>query len=390
MASRAASQLLRRRQGGDGVGDELLDSFRRDPRKRSGFFLPALVQNGRDIVAVAHSLLDGVARRHRVAPIVEQLAHEQCVGALTPQASPLTIFGQLGPDGFEQSRVDDRRVLAGIALVAMVYVAEINSVAQHIGQWPIGESSAPIVRPEERVCFRVTIPLSRKSRCNADNEFKVEIAREDQPRRRRLFLFDDQFAVPDFGAQRDHAPDPKALSSMRRSCRGCARPWQRWPTRTPRIANAAADGDAAHNGSWPDIRADFELDDRDRGRTGPQAFSPAPGAAPRRQSRSARAGIAQPRRRLIPLRQPRCRRSVRLRGRQHRRRWLIAHRHAASRTGGRVAGAAEGLGAARTRILAGGLREMQAFVTDHACGLQTQSPVAGGASAMRTSGCQSR
>src|SRR5271155_3908802 len=56
---------------------------------------------------------------------------------------------------------------------------------------------------------------------------------------------------------------------------------------------------------------------------------------------------------------------------------LIAHRHAASRTGGRVAGAAEGLGAARTRILAGGLREMQAFVTDHACGLKTQSPVAG-------------
>src|ERR1700678_3678565 len=89
------------------------------------------------------------------------------------------------------------------------------------------------------------------------------------------------------------------------------------------------------------------------------------------------AGIALPRRRLIALRQPRCRRSVRLRGRQHRRRWLIAHRHTASRTGGRVAGAAKGLRAARTRILPGGLREMQAFVTDHACGLQTQSPVAG-------------
>ena len=56
---------------------------------------------------------------------------------------------------------------------------------------------------------------------------------------------------------------------------------------------------------------------------------------------------------------------------------LIVHRHAASRTGGRVADAAEGLGAARTRFLAGGLREMQALVTDHACGLQTQSPVAG-------------
>src|SRR5271157_3158521 len=56
---------------------------------------------------------------------------------------------------------------------------------------------------------------------------------------------------------------------------------------------------------------------------------------------------------------------------------FVAYRPSTSRTGGRVAGAAEGLGAARTRILAGGLREMQAFVTNHACGLQTQSPIAG-------------
>src|SRR5271157_1787509 len=56
---------------------------------------------------------------------------------------------------------------------------------------------------------------------------------------------------------------------------------------------------------------------------------------------------------------------------------LIAHRHAASRTGGRVAGAAEGLCAARTQILAGGFREMQAFITNQACGAEARSPVAG-------------
>src|SRR5271166_5433520 len=54
------------------------------------------------------------------------------------------------------------------------------------------------------------------------------------------------------------------------------------------------------------------LADRDRGRTGRQAFSPALGAAPRRQSRPARrrrrpaAHRAPARRRLIPLHQPKC------------------------------------------------------------------------------------
>ncbi len=216
--------LLRRRQGADGVEDDPLDSFRRDPRERSGFFLPTLVQNGRDIIAVAHSLLDGVARRHRVAPIVEQLAHEQGVGALTPQASPPTIFGQLGLNRFEQSRVDDRRVLAGIALVAMVDLADVHSIAQHMGQWPIGESSAADCAAGGKRSLSgddpplAQVPLQRRQRS------KVEIAREDQPHRRRFFLVDDQFAVPDFVAQWEPRRRPKGpFSSMRRSCRGCAR-----------------------------------------------------------------------------------------------------------------------------------------------------------------------
>jgi hypothetical protein len=59
-------------------------------------------------------------------PIVEQLVHEQGVGALTPQTSLPTIFGQLALNCFEQSRVDDRRVLAEVALVAMVAFTRCN------------------------------------------------------------------------------------------------------------------------------------------------------------------------------------------------------------------------------------------------------------------------
>ena len=71
--------LFHRRQSIDGVEDDSLDSFRRDPWERSGFFLPTLFQNARDIIAVAHSLVDGVGRSDRVAPIVEQLPRKQAL-----------------------------------------------------------------------------------------------------------------------------------------------------------------------------------------------------------------------------------------------------------------------------------------------------------------------
>jgi len=56
---------------------------------------------------------------------------------------------------------------------------------------------------------------------------------------------------------------------------------------------------------------------------------------------------------------------------------VAAHRPATSRTGRRVAGAAEGPGATRARSLAGGFGKMQPFVTDYARGFQTWSPIAG-------------
>jgi hypothetical protein len=127
--ARPKLKLRQWRQAADGVENDALDGFRRDPRKRSGFFLPTLIQNARDIIAVAHSFLYGVGRRHRVAPIIEQFTYEQSVGALTPPAALLTILGQLSLDRFEQARVDDRRMLAAIALIAMVDLAEVHSVA---------------------------------------------------------------------------------------------------------------------------------------------------------------------------------------------------------------------------------------------------------------------
>ena len=202
----------------------MLDGLSGDPRNRSGLFLSTLGGDARDIVPIADPLLDRIARRHRIAPIVEQLTHEQGVGALTRQASPLAIFGQLGLNCFEQSRVDDRRVLAGIALVAMVDLADVHWVAQHIGQGPIGESSAADCTAGGKCSLSGDDPPLAQVPLQCRQRSKVEIAREDQADRRSFFLYDDQFAVPDLVAQRNHAADPKGPSSSRlRSCRGCAR-----------------------------------------------------------------------------------------------------------------------------------------------------------------------
>ena len=86
------------------------------------------------------------------------------------QASLPTIFGQLGLNRFEQSRVDDRRVLAGIALVEMVDLADVHSIAQHMGQWPIGEGSAADFAAGGKCSPSVIIPRSRKSCCSADSD----------------------------------------------------------------------------------------------------------------------------------------------------------------------------------------------------------------------------
>jgi hypothetical protein len=63
--------------------------------------------------------------------------------------------------------------------------------------------------------------------------------------------------------------------------------------------------------------------------------------------------------------------------RVERRGALVARRAPAARTGSGVAGAAEGFGAAGTRILAGGLGQVQALVADQASGVEAKTPVAG-------------
>jgi hypothetical protein len=85
------------------------------------------------------------------------------------------------------------------------------------------------------------------------------------------------------------------------------------PTRNPRIANTAkpaADGDAAHNGSWPDILVDLDsMTETEVEQDGKHfLLSSAPRPATSLNLRAA--GVALPRRRLIPLHQPRRRRSV--------------------------------------------------------------------------------
>jgi hypothetical protein len=58
------------------------------------------------------------------------------------QGKALAVLRQLDLNAIEQPRIDNRRVLARIALAAMIDLAEIHPIAQEMVQRPIGQRHA--------------------------------------------------------------------------------------------------------------------------------------------------------------------------------------------------------------------------------------------------------
>ena len=56
--------------------DSILNILRRDASHRAGIRLVALQESCRHIIAIANAALHGIARRHSVAAVVEQLAEK--------------------------------------------------------------------------------------------------------------------------------------------------------------------------------------------------------------------------------------------------------------------------------------------------------------------------
>ena len=78
---------------------------------RSSLRLSALHQRGRDVVAIAHALLDRVARAHAVAPIVEQRARQERIGVLLLGPMSPAVGIEPGLHGREKLWIEDGCVL---------------------------------------------------------------------------------------------------------------------------------------------------------------------------------------------------------------------------------------------------------------------------------------
>jgi len=83
---------------GQSAGDEVLDLRGRDAQSGGALGLIFGDQRAGDTVAIAHTVLDRVGRRHRVAVGVEQQAGEQARPAGAVAGAPLSGVARAAPE----------------------------------------------------------------------------------------------------------------------------------------------------------------------------------------------------------------------------------------------------------------------------------------------------
>ncbi|MDF2811102.1 MAG: hypothetical protein K0S56_2133 [Microvirga sp.] len=97
-----------------------------DPRDGTGLRLASLSENTGDVVAITRSVLACMARAHGVSPGIDQPAHQDGV-RWDPQLLLVMVRGQAFLNGLEQLLVDDRVMIARMALAPVIDLATINS-----------------------------------------------------------------------------------------------------------------------------------------------------------------------------------------------------------------------------------------------------------------------
>ena len=86
--------------------------------------------------------------RHPVAAVVEELAHQQCVpGSVGWTDVPSLCRSSPGLHRVEQVAVEDRRVLAGQTLAFVDDLADVEAVAQQIGERAAVNGMPPTAPP---------------------------------------------------------------------------------------------------------------------------------------------------------------------------------------------------------------------------------------------------
>src|SRR5271156_4161649 len=86
--------------------------------------------------------LAAVARAHAVAAVIEDAAHQRSFRARPGRAIPIVSLRKFQLNGLEQGTIEDRRMLCWTDLVLEYHLADIEPVAQEIGERASGEGDA--------------------------------------------------------------------------------------------------------------------------------------------------------------------------------------------------------------------------------------------------------
>ena len=83
-----------------------------------------------------------MARAHAIAAVIEDAARQQGGRTRPGGAIAIALLGELSLNGLEQVTIEDRRMLCGADLALEVDLADVEPVAQEIGERASGEGDA--------------------------------------------------------------------------------------------------------------------------------------------------------------------------------------------------------------------------------------------------------
>ena len=178
-----------------------------------GAFAPILGDpRAGDIVAVARTFFDRIARRHPVALGIKQHPGEQA--RLLSACGGVALGGIAGEphlNRIPQRRVDDWRVFARMGLSLVNDLAMIGAVPQHQVERPAREWFAAD-HPARRTRPRLAFPSLRfELRLQQPHRAEFGIAAKDRAHEFRLAFDDDQLAVLHPIPERRHPTHPHPL-----------------------------------------------------------------------------------------------------------------------------------------------------------------------------------
>ena len=101
-----------------------------------------MAQGSADVVAISHASLVGVRRRHPVAGIVIEPAHQQGTGSSSRPRGLAMLGGKRLLHPFEQVTIKDRGMLGETDLTPVSDFADVEAVAQKIGEGASCEGDA--------------------------------------------------------------------------------------------------------------------------------------------------------------------------------------------------------------------------------------------------------